>query len=114
MWEKLEEKLAETLSAATGLKKKLMDWAMSIGIEGTFAEIQGKPTPRGWFLAKKLFKKIKLGMGFDECELFFTGAAPMRATTRSFFLKINFSFLNCYGMSETTGPHSVTDQLLWT
>jgi long-subunit acyl-CoA synthetase (AMP-forming) len=37
IWEKLEEKLAQTIASATGIKKKLLDWAMSIGTEGTFA-----------------------------------------------------------------------------
>lgn len=52
-------------------------------------------------------------MGLEECEVFVTGAAPMRATTRKFFLQINFSLLNVYGMSETTGAHSCTDSTLW-
>ena len=37
VWEKLEEKLSDVISNTGGLKKKLLDWAMSLGIEGTFA-----------------------------------------------------------------------------
>jgi len=32
VWEKLEEKLAEAITNTTGIKKKLLDWAMSKGI----------------------------------------------------------------------------------
>ena len=38
----------------------------------------------------------------------------MRESTRKFFLQINISFMNGYGMSETSGPHTVTDPSLWT
>ena len=92
----------------------MLDWAMSIGIEGTFAEIHGKPTPRFWGVAKRLFNKIKSALGMENCQTMITGAAPMRQSTRKFFLQINISFMNGYGMSETSGPHTVTDPTLWT
>ena len=61
----MEERLSQVLSTSTGIKKKLMDWAMSNGIEGTFAEIHGKPTPRFWGVAKRLFNKIKAALGME-------------------------------------------------
>ena len=78
VWEKLEERLTQVISTTTGIKKKMLDWAMSIGIEGTFAEIHGKPTPRFWGVAKRLFNKIKSALGMEFCETMITGAAPMR------------------------------------
>ena len=44
-----------------------MNWAMSKGIEGTFAEIHKKDTPSGWWLAKRLYNKIKSSLGMEEC-----------------------------------------------
>ena len=79
VWEKMEEKIALIGAQTTGLKRKVADWAKSKGIEGTYAEQTGKPTPKMWSLAKKLvFNKVKENLGFDQCEIFLTGAAPLR------------------------------------
>lgn len=60
MWEKLQEGIMAQGAQTTGLKKKIADWAKSIGAAGTYAEINGGPFPRGWSIAKKLvFNKIK-------------------------------------------------------
>lgn len=53
-------------SQTTGVKKKIVDWAKSIGAAGTYAEINGGPLPRGWSLAKKLvFNKVKEALGLE-------------------------------------------------
>ena len=53
-------------SQNTGLKKKIGEWAVSKGAEGTYAEINGGSLPSGWSIAKKLvFDKIKENLGLD-------------------------------------------------
>jgi long-subunit acyl-CoA synthetase (AMP-forming) len=42
------------------------------------------------------------------------GAAPMKDSTRQFFLQLNISLFNGYGMSETSGAITVSDKFLWT
>jgi long-chain-fatty-acid--CoA ligase ACSBG len=37
----------------------------------------------------------------------------MRESTREFFLNINIPLQNCYGMSELSGPHTITDKSAW-
>ena len=75
----MEEKISLIGAQTTGLKRKIADWAKSKGLNGTFAEQNGKPTPKMWSLAKKLvFDKIKENLGFDQCELFIVSAAPLR------------------------------------
>ena len=60
VWEKMEEKMVEVGSKTTGLKRKLADWAKAMGAEGTYAEMNGKPTPFMWSIAKKLiYSKVK-------------------------------------------------------
>jgi len=64
----MEERLTALGQEATGLKKKIADWAKSIGAEGTYAEINGGELPKFWGLAKKLFfNKIKEALGLDQC-----------------------------------------------
>ena len=41
------------------------------------------------------------------------GAAPMRESTRQFFLNLNIFLLNVYGMSELSGPQTFTDPMIW-
>jgi hypothetical protein len=42
------------------LKKKIADWAKSIGPIGTNAQINNKSMPNGWSFAEKMvFNKIK-------------------------------------------------------
>ena len=53
-----------------------------------------------WNLAKKLvFNKIKENLGLDQCKTFIYGAAPLRESTRQFFLNLNIFLVNTYGMS---------------
>ena len=79
VWEKIEENISAMEAQTTGLKRKIINWAKSKGAEGTYAEQNGKPTPKMWSLAKKLvFDKIKENLGLDECNLFTFGAAPLR------------------------------------
>ena len=40
-------------------------------------------------------------------------AAPMRESTRKFFLNLNIFLYNCYGMSELSGPETFTDPFAW-
>ena len=68
VWEKIQEGITAAGSQVTGLKKKIADWAKSIGTEGTYAEINGGPLPSGWSIAKKLvFDKVKANLGLDQC-----------------------------------------------
>lgn len=72
------------------------------------------PPPAFFGLAKKLvFDKIKANLGLDECKRFVFSAAPMRESTREFFLNLNIFLENVYGMSELSGPQTITDRNAW-
>ena len=110
VWEKIEEKIAAIGAQTTGLKRQIADWAKAKSIEGTYSDINGGPAPSLWGLSKKLvFNKIKENLGLDQCELFAFSAAPMKDSTRQFFLNLNIYLKNIYGMSEMAGPHTGTD-----
>ena len=60
VWEKMEEKIAAIGAQTTGLKRRIADWAKAMAPQGTYAELNGGSTPRGWSVAKKIvFNKIK-------------------------------------------------------
>ena len=57
--------------------------------------------------AKKLvFDKVKQNMGMDSCKCIGVGAAPIAMESLEYFLSLDIPLLECYGMSETGGPHT--------
>lgn len=79
-------------------------------MEGTLAELQNRPVPFCFSLARKLvYSKVKKNLGLDQAKHFLFGAAPMAAQTREYFLSLNMFLKNAYGMSECSGPETFTD-----
>ena len=73
------------------------------------AEIQNKPVPLCFSIAKKLvYSKVKKNLGLEQTRHFLFGAAPMAAQTREYFLSLNMFLKNAYGMSECSGPETFT------
>lgn len=104
IWEKIYDKLQETLKDSGFLKKLIFEWAMKKGIDGTLAEYQNKKLPFGFGLAKSLvFEKVRKGMGLEHCKYMFYGAAPLSATIKKFFMQLNMYIIPVYGMSESGG-----------
>ena len=65
--------------------------------------------PWGFMLANNLvFKKVRAALGFDRCRACFTGAAPITKETLEYFMSLNLPLFELYGMSESTGPHTIS------
>lgn len=65
--------------------------------------------PFSYHLAKKLvFKKVRKALGLDRCSKCYTGAAPITKDTLEFFLSLDIPLYELYGMSESTGPHTIS------
>jgi len=107
LWEKIEETLKNMAKSNGFVKKSLGDWAKGMGVEGTFAEMEDKPTPFGWGLAKNIvFNNVKKALGLDNCRILLYGAAPLSVNTRTYFASLNIFLINVYGMSENAGPET--------
>jgi len=84
---------------------KKATWAKGIGKEGTIAEEKGEPVPSGFNLAKKVvFHNVKKALGLEEARDLVFGAAPLNPDIREYFMSLNMSLKNGYGMSESSGP----------
>src|SRR5690606_473665 len=60
-------------------------------------------------LAKKLvFDKVRRQLGLDRCTIQITSAAPIAKSTLEFFLSLGIPIMEVYGMSEGTGPITVS------
>lgn len=105
VWEKFCEgiKAKAKEAPATGLKKRLIDWAKEVGLSNSLARQLGGNGVlcRGTHIAEKLiFSKVKAALGLDECMRFYTGAAPTQRTTMEFLASIGIDLCEVFGMSE--------------
>ncbi|XP_010599335.2 long-chain-fatty-acid--CoA ligase ACSBG2 [Loxodonta africana] len=109
IWEKMQEKIKENTTKATALKRKVFTWARNTGLRvNTKRMLGGHDMPMSYRMAKTLvFNKVRNALGLDRCYLFVSGAAPLTPETSEFFLSLDIPIGEMYGMSESSGPHTV-------
>ncbi|WP_319523412.1 AMP-binding protein [uncultured Desulfosarcina sp.] len=109
VWEKIQAKVAAAGADNPPLKKKIAAWARKQGLAGGYAHQNGRPRPRLYPLADKLvFSKVRQRLGLDRCRIFFSTAAPIAEDTLEFFMSLGIPITEIYGMSECTGPTTVS------
>ena len=94
VWEKMAEKMQALGRSTTGIKKSLGSWAKGKGLVGNYASQRGADKPWGWWLANKLvFSTVKEKLGFDDCRVFATGAAPISLETLEYFMSLDIPIM---------------------
>ncbi|KAM3927487.1 long-chain-fatty-acid--CoA ligase ACSBG1 [Leptodactylus fuscus] len=107
VWEKIMERIKEVSTQAGVFRRKMLSWAMSVSLERNLSPSRnGELKPFLPAMADFLvLSKIRKMLGFSHCQKHFSGAAPISAETLEFFLGLNITLYEAYGMSETSGPH---------
>nr|XP_020772451.1 long-chain-fatty-acid--CoA ligase ACSBG2 isoform X3 [Odocoileus virginianus texanus] len=110
IWEKMHEKIKETAAKSSSLRRKVFLWARNIGFKVNSKRMLGEhDPPMSYRMAKALvFTKVKNSLGLDHCRIFISGAAPLNKETSEFFLSLDIPIGEVYGMSESSGPHSIS------
>jgi long-subunit acyl-CoA synthetase (AMP-forming) len=109
VWEKIQAKIAAKGATNPWLKKKIAAWARKKGLEARYAEQKGQPMPSLYGLADKLvYSKVRASLGLDQARLLLTGAAPISLDTLEFFGSLGLPVLELYGMSECSGPATIS------
>ncbi|KAJ8389604.1 hypothetical protein AAFF_G00118410 [Aldrovandia affinis] len=112
VWEKMQEGIKSIGAKSSAVRKKVAVWAKGVGLQTNLHKMQGRAAsgvPLNYWVAKKLvFQKVRKGLGLDRCNKCYTGAAPIARETMEFFLSLDIPLFELYGMSETSGPHSVS------
>ena len=105
VYEKFSARLSARFEEAHGLKKRILDGALSSNRKRVEAEANGGSGPMmAGLLDSIALSKVREGLGMDSVELAITAAAPIHPELITFFHTIGIPLFELYGMSETTGP----------
>ncbi|XP_069574168.1 long-chain-fatty-acid--CoA ligase ACSBG2 isoform X2 [Brachyistius frenatus] len=113
VWEKMQEKMKSIGAKSSAVRRKVAAWAKDVGLQTNLTRMNQSGAagraPFGYHIAKKLvFKKVRKALGLDRCNKCYTGAAPITKDTLEFFLSLDIPLYELYGMSESTGPHTIS------
>ncbi len=86
-----------------GMKKRILNWALSVGKEQRPATLAGrKPAGFDWLVADKLvFGKIREAFG-GRVATFVSGGAPLGMDSAQWFADVGIRILEGYGLTETS------------
>ena len=113
VFEKMMEKMQELGKSAPAVKKMVATWAKKTGLDQNKRRLEAEACGESvsndlsYKWAKKLvFDKVKKNLGLDRTKSVGVGAAPISMESLEYFLSLDIPLLECYGMSETGGPHT--------
>ena len=109
VWEKIQQKMIEKGSSNSGLKKMMAKFARGVALARVDKMERG--LERGLlfkFADKIVYQKVRKALGLDNCRLQVTAAAPISKETLEFFLSLNIPLYEIYGMSESSGPATLS------
>ena len=111
IFEKIYDKITSSAQEAGGVKEKLFNWAVSVGMEAGKYRQDGKPLPGMLAFKHKLahklvFGKIQAALG-GRMQWAISGAAPLNKTIGEFFHACGFLILEGIGMTENTSFSNV-------
>jgi len=106
VYEKVYAAVQSRFEDATGIKRRLIDWALAIGREVSRLEGEGKPIPRGLATRHRLadrlvFSKVKERLG-GRLRIPISGGAPLTKEIAEFFDAVGIRILEGYGLTECT------------
>ena len=109
VWEKMQERMQAVAAQGSPAKRRIARWARGIGLAGGYAQQAGAAKPILFPVAERLvFSKVRAALGFDRARVLVTSTAPISRDTLEFFLSLGMPICEVYGMSECTGPATVS------
>ena len=109
VWEKIQEKMEAAGAKNPPIKKRIVRRARRVGLAAGYASQRGSARPFLYSLADRLvFSKVRRQLGLDRARILITSTAPISRATLEFFLSLGLPICEVYGMSECTGPATVS------
>ena len=111
IYEKTHAAVTAQFDAATGTKRKLIDWAMGVGREVSARRQAGEPVAGSLALkhrvaSKLVFSKVQAKLG-GRLRFAISGAAPISVEILEFFHALDILVLEGYGLTETASGCAV-------
>jgi long-chain acyl-CoA synthetase len=111
VFEKVYSGVLGQFDRATGVKRRLIDWAMGVGRRTSALRREGKPVPVGLAAQERVadrlvFSKVKERLG-RRLRIAISGAAPLDPAIAEFFHALGILILEGYGLTECTTACSV-------
>ncbi len=106
VYEKVHTAVVSAFDEATGPKRRLVDWSLSIGRRASALRERGEPVPRGLALKLKVadrlvFAKVRSKLG-GRLRTPISGGAPLAKEIAEFFDALGIRILEGYGLTECT------------
>uniref|UniRef100_A0A673A6A2 Long-chain-fatty-acid--CoA ligase ACSBG2 n=1 Tax=Sphaeramia orbicularis TaxID=375764 RepID=A0A673A6A2_9TELE len=109
VWEKMQEKMKSVGAKSSTVRRKVAAWAKDVGLQTNLTKMnQCCVMPETHRQSPLVFKKVRKALGLERCNKCFTGAAPITKDTLEFFLSLNIPLYELFGMSESSGPHTIS------
>jgi long-chain acyl-CoA synthetase len=106
IFEKIHTAVVGAFDEATGVKRRLIDWALATGREAGELRRTGRPLPRSLALQHRLadrlvYSKVKERLG-GRLRLPIAGGAPLAREIGEFFDALDIRIMEGYGLTECT------------
>ena len=109
--EKVHTAVSANFAAATGVKRRLIDWALEVGEEVSALRQRQEPVPAGLAFKHRLadrlvYSKVKARLG-GRLRAAISGGAPLAKEIAEFFHVLDILILEGYGQTEETTASNV-------
>jgi long-chain acyl-CoA synthetase len=106
VYEKVHTAAQARFDEATGMKRRLIDWALPIGREVSRLESEAKPVPAGLKARHRIadrlvFSKVRARLG-GRLRIPISGGAPLAKEIAEFFDAVGIRIVEGYGLTECT------------
>jgi long-chain acyl-CoA synthetase len=106
VFEKVHTGVVAKFDQATGVKRRLVDWALGVGRRASALRQQGKPLPTALALQHRIadrlvYSKVKERLG-GRMRAAISGGAPLAREIAEYFHALDILILEGYGLTECT------------
>jgi len=106
VFEKVHTTVTTRFGEATGMKRRLIDWALRVGCEVSVLRQENRPVPSGLALRHRVadrlvYSKVKARLG-GKLRIAVSGGAPLAKEIIEFFHALDVLVLEGYGLTECT------------
>lgn len=110
VYEKIMEKMLAVGQNAPAMIRMLAAWAKGVTLQHHMDTMNSVPSNSWQYkVARNLvLTKVKQKLGLNRCLTLVTAAAPISTDVKKYFMSLDMPLMEAFGMSETSGAHSIT------